>query len=54
VVETESQTVLNTLPEHDFQDAFKKKNGRSTANGAYMRKGATSRVKVVNRPKVSF
>jgi hypothetical protein len=24
VIETESQEVLNTLTEHDFQDAFKK------------------------------
>jgi hypothetical protein len=24
VIEAESQTVLNTLREHDFQDAFKK------------------------------
>jgi hypothetical protein len=24
VIETESQAVLNTLTEHDFQDAFKK------------------------------
>jgi hypothetical protein len=32
VMEAESQAVLNTLTEHDFQDAFK--NGRSTGNGA--------------------
>jgi hypothetical protein len=37
VMEAESQVVLNTLTEHDFQDAFK--NGRSAENGAYKRKG---------------
>jgi hypothetical protein len=41
VIETESQAVLNTLTEHDFQDAFK--NGRSSGNGAYTQKGTTSR-----------
>jgi hypothetical protein len=30
------------------------KNGRSTWNGAYVRKGATSRVIMASRPKVSF
>jgi hypothetical protein len=30
VMEAESQAVLNTLPEHDFQDAFK--NGRNAGN----------------------
>jgi hypothetical protein len=42
VMEAESQAVLNSLTEHDFQDAFK--NGRSAGNGAYARKGTTSRV----------
>jgi hypothetical protein len=37
VIEEESQAVLNTLTEHDFQDAFK--NGRSPGNGSYTRKG---------------
>jgi hypothetical protein len=32
VMEAELQAVLNTLTEHDFQDAFK--NDRSTRNGA--------------------
>jgi hypothetical protein len=40
VIEAESQAVLNTLTEHDFEDAFK--NGRSAGNGAYARKGTTS------------
>jgi hypothetical protein len=33
VIKAESQTVLNTLKEHDFQDAFK--NGRSAGSGTY-------------------
>jgi hypothetical protein len=33
--------VLNTLTEHDFQDAFK--NDRSAGNGTYTWKGTTSR-----------
>jgi hypothetical protein len=48
VIEAESQAVLNTLREHDFQDAFK--NGRSAGNGEYMRKGTISRVMVASRP----
>jgi hypothetical protein len=36
-IETDSQAVLNTLTEHDFQEAFK--NGRSSGNGAFVRKG---------------
>jgi hypothetical protein len=38
VIEAESQAVLNTLTEHDFQDAIK--NGRSAGNGAYALKGS--------------
>jgi hypothetical protein len=49
VIEAESQTVLNTLPEHNFQDAFK--NGRSAMN---VWKGTTLRVMVASWPKVSF
>jgi hypothetical protein len=52
VIETESQTVLNILTEHDFQDAFK--NGRSARNRTYERKEITSRVTVDSRPKVRF
>jgi hypothetical protein len=52
VIEAKSQAVLNTLTEHDFQDAYN--NGRSAGNGAYARKGTTSRVMVPSRPKVSF
>jgi hypothetical protein len=52
VIEAESQVAPNTITEHDFQDAFK--NGRSTGNGAYVWKGATSTVMVGIMPKVSF
>jgi hypothetical protein len=52
VIEEESQAMLNTITEHDFQDAFK--NGRSTGNGAYERKWTISSVMVVSRLKVSF
>jgi hypothetical protein len=52
VIGAKSQMVLNTLTEQDFQDAYK--NGRSAGNGAYARKGTTSRVMVASRPKVSF
>jgi hypothetical protein len=49
-LEAEPQAVLNILTEHDIQTAFK--YGRSAGDGAYERKGTTSRV--VSRPKVSF
>jgi hypothetical protein len=51
-IEVESQVVLNTPTEHDFQDAFK--IGRRAGNGAYTRKGTTSRMMVISRLKVSF
>jgi hypothetical protein len=47
VMEAESQVVLNSLTEHDFQEAFK--NGRSAGNGAYVLKRTTSRAMVANR-----
>jgi hypothetical protein len=37
VIEAESQTLLNTIAKHSFQDAFK--NSRSYGNGEYARKG---------------
>jgi hypothetical protein len=49
LMKAESQAVLNSLTEHDFQDAFK--NGGSSGNGEYERKGTTSRVMVASRPK---
>jgi hypothetical protein len=42
VMEAESQAMLNTLTDDDFQDAFK--NGSSAGNGSYSRKGTASRV----------
>jgi hypothetical protein len=44
--------MLNTLTEHDFQDAFK--NSRIAGNGAYAVKETTSRVMVASKPKVTF
>jgi hypothetical protein len=52
VTEAESQEVLNSLTEREFQDAFK--NGRSSANGAYAWNEITLRVMVARRPKVRF
>jgi hypothetical protein len=52
VIEAESQAVLNTFTEQDFQDAFK--NGRSAGNVAYARKVTTSMTMVASRPEVSF
>jgi hypothetical protein len=51
VIEAESQTVLNTLTEQDFQDAFKEWQKRC---GAYTRKGTTSRMMVASKPEVGF
>jgi hypothetical protein len=51
VMEAESQMVLKTLTEHDFQDAFK--NGTSTRKGACAWKGTTSRMMVASRRKAS-
>jgi hypothetical protein len=53
VIEAESQAALNTLTEHDFQDAFKK-NTRNAGNGVYTQKGTALRVFVTRRPKSSF
>jgi hypothetical protein len=52
VMEAEPLVVLNTLTEHNFQNAFK--NGRSIGNGGYVLKRTTSRVMVASRSKVSF
>jgi hypothetical protein len=51
-MEAESQEVLNTIAEHDFQNAFK--NGRRPRNRAYALKGATSGVMVASKPRVGF
>jgi hypothetical protein len=52
VIEAESQAVLNTFTEHNFQEAFN--IGRRAGNSAYARKGTTSKVIVAGTPKVSF
>jgi hypothetical protein len=52
VIEAESQAVLYTLAEHDFQDAFK--NDRSDENGVYTREETTLSVTVASRLKISF
>jgi hypothetical protein len=49
VIEAESQAMLNTLTEHDFQYAFKK--GKKSCKRL---KGTTSRVTVASKPKVAF
>jgi hypothetical protein len=48
VIKAESQAMLNTLTENDFQDAFE--NGRTSGNCSYARKGITLRVMVASRP----
>jgi hypothetical protein len=52
VINAESQVVLNTLTEHDFQDMFK--NGRSPESGTYTWKGTTLRVMWPVGPKLVF
>jgi hypothetical protein len=52
VIKAESQAVLSTFTQPDFQDAFKK--GRSAAQSKYARKGTTSRVMVASRPQKRF
>jgi hypothetical protein len=52
LIKVESQAVLNTLTEHDFQEAFK--NARIAGSGPYARKEITSRVMMACRPKVIF
>jgi hypothetical protein len=51
-IEAESQAVLNTLTEHEFQDAFKQQQKR--CHDAYIQMGTTSRMMVASRPKISF
>jgi hypothetical protein len=49
MIGAESQTVLNTFTEHDFQDAFKKM-AEVLGSGAYVRMGTTSKAIMANRP----
>jgi hypothetical protein len=47
VIEAESQAVLNTITEHNFQDAFTK--WRKHWEGCMLAEGTTSRVMVARR-----
>jgi hypothetical protein len=49
-MEAESQVVLNTVTEYEFQVAFK--NGGSAGNRAYAQNETTSK-EMASRPKVS-
>jgi hypothetical protein len=51
-MEANSQVVLNTLTEHNFQDGFK--NWRSSGNYTYTWKGTTWKVMMASRPKINF
>jgi hypothetical protein len=53
VSEAESQAVLITLTEYDFQDELKKM-AEAQRNCAYMQKETTSRVMMDSRPKLNF
>jgi hypothetical protein len=52
IIKEESQAVLNTFTEHDFQDAIR--NGRSAGNGTSLRKGITSKMMWPTAPKLVF
>ena len=51
-IQAESQRVLDTLIEKDFQEAFQ--NGADGGTGVYMREGTTSRVTAADRPYCEF
>jgi hypothetical protein len=52
MIEVTSQAVPKTLKQHNFQDAFQ--NDRSAGEGAYARKGTSSRVMVASKAKVNI
>jgi hypothetical protein len=52
-IQGESQTVLDTLIEKEFQEASQKKEG-DVEIGVYMREGTTSRVTAADRPYGEF
>jgi hypothetical protein len=52
VIETESQVMVNTFKEHNFQNAFK--IWQNCREGSYARKGTSLRVMVASRPNVRF
>jgi NADPH:quinone reductase-like Zn-dependent oxidoreductase len=49
-IQVESQRVLDTVTEKDFQEAFQKLRRRT---GVYMWEGTTSRVMAADRPYMS-
>jgi hypothetical protein len=51
-IHAESQSVLDTLTEKDFQEAFQ--NGGDGGTGVYMREGTTSRVMEADGPYGEF
>jgi hypothetical protein len=51
-IQAESQRVLVTLIEKDFQEAFQ--NGGDGGTGVYMRAGTTSRVMAADKPYDEF
>ena len=51
-IQSETQKVLNTLTEKDFQEASK--NGGDSGTGVYIREGTTSRVTAADRPYGKF
>ena len=51
-IQAESQRVLDTLLEKDFQEAFQKWGDSGTS--VYMREGTTSRVTAADRPYCEF
>jgi hypothetical protein len=50
--QAESQRVLNTVTDKDFQEALK--NGGDVRTGVYMREETTSRVMAADRPFGKF
>jgi hypothetical protein len=51
-IQAESQRVLDTLTEKDFQEAFQK--WRRLGTGVYMREETTSRVMAADRSYIEF
>jgi hypothetical protein len=47
-IQAESQRVLDTVTEKDFQE--RSKNGKDRGTGVYMREGTTSKVMAADRP----
>jgi hypothetical protein len=52
MIESKPRLALSTLREHDARDAVRK--GRDAGKCAHMRKGTTSRVMLISKPRASF